>query len=157
MNHQLKLNRRKKGRSIAAGVQWTKPVSLQPDPRYADLRNLREFQEQSDLLTKQFFGNVTGETHQASLVYTEELASATQNLLQDVYEVAVHVDKMADCVQGLINLLQTMKPDNGLRSAPMFRFVGKEEGLLSASSDKPVLWIELADRVYYNQGYVPLP
>ena len=58
---------------------------------------------------------------------------------------------MADCLEGFVELSESMLPDDGLRIGALIRFVGKDTGLLSVSHDKPQMTIVVPDAVYYNQ------
>ena len=152
MNPFLNQSRQEKGGIIADGVKWEKPVPLAIDARQTNRDQFPPpFETNVGGAGKQK-PNATVEAHDASYILSEGGADDARSILLDTYEVAVHVDKMADCVQGLISRLQVLKPNNGLRYDPLFRFVGKEDSLLSASNDKPVLWINFQDSVFYNQA-----
>ena len=155
INGALSLDRREKGSAIADGVNWKKPSSLKITEGMKKVADLPEYLKSSAEYFEQALENVSLETHEASFTFSEEAAAADVLTLQDGYEVALPVDKMADCLQGIVSFLKTEKPDNGFRLFPTLKIVGKEEGLLSASHDGPVMWFGLQDLVYYNQKYDP--
>ena len=41
--------------------------------------------------------------------------------------------------------------DKGFRTAPLIRFVGKEDGLLSYTTDTPRVFLNIEDYLFYNQ------
>lgn len=44
--------------------------------------------------------------------------------------------------------------DKGFRSAPLIRFVGQEDGLLSHTGDGPRAYLNIEDYLFYNRGRV---
>lgn len=42
--------------------------------------------------------------------------------------------------------------DKGFRTAPLMRFVGQEDGLLSHTYDGPRMYLNIEDYLYYNTG-----
>ena len=154
MNPFLNLSRHEKSGIISEGVKWEKPTPLAIDSRQTKNETFPPPFETNVGGSGKQKPNATVEAHDASYMFSEGGANEMRSTLFDIYEVAVHVDKMADCVQGLISRLQVLKPDNGLRYDPLFRFIGKEDGLLSVSNDKPVLWISFQDSLFYNQASV---
>ena len=156
INSALALDRREKGSSVADGVSWKRPSPLKITEGMEKVADLPEYFESSAEYFEQALENVSLETHEASFTFSEEAAAADILTLQDGYEVALPVDKMADCLQGIVSFLKTEKPDNGFRLFPTLKIVGKEGGLLSASNDGPVMWFGLQDLVYYNQKYESL-
>ena len=122
--------------------------------------------ELMDLTTEDaemFLPNITTESHLVYPTFPEELLSSLiQETLFDQYEVAVPVDRMADCFEGLMNLVydgdldgmdeERRAVDKGFRTAAPFRFVSIEDGLLSPTNDCPRAYLILEDYLYFNQG-----
>ena len=46
--------------------------------------------------------------------------------------------------------------DKGFRTAPLIRFVGKEDGLLSYTEDIPRVFLNIEDYLFYNQARLAL-
>ena len=42
--------------------------------------------------------------------------------------------------------------DKGFRTAPLIRFLGKEDGLLSYTEDAPRVFLNIEDYLFYNQA-----
>jgi hypothetical protein len=42
--------------------------------------------------------------------------------------------------------------DKGFRTAPLIRFIGKEDGLLSHTGDGPRMYLNIEDYLFYNTG-----
>ena len=67
---------------------------------------------------------------------------------------------MADCYRGLLKLVyrgdidslnETQRAeDKGFRTAPLIRFVSKEDGLLAYTGDSPRIYLNIEDYVFYN-------
>lgn len=99
---------------------------------------------------------------QAPQVGTEGRCSETivNTSLLPQYEVAVPVATMADCYRGLLKLVyrgdidsvnETQRAeDKGFRTAPLIRFVSKEDGLLAYTGDTPRIFLNIEDYVFYN-------
>ena len=150
MNRYLNLSRYEKGSTVADGITWEEPEQQDIIPLDTLFHNVSLF---SEALGRSYDDddNITVEANEAMITLTAEAAENSRAILRDAYEVAVYVDRMADCLQGFISLLQAQASNSALRFSPLFHFVGKEEALLSASHDQPVLWVSFADVVYYNQ------
>ena len=95
-------------------------------------------------------GSLIEETHRASFSTPMEFGPGTNFVLSDGYEVAVPASKMADCLEGMAQIL-SRGDDIGLFNDITLRFVGRESALLSVSHDEPQMWIGFQDFVYYNQ------
>ena len=146
INSPVRLVPSENGLDVADGVEWELALQLEPNPFFGDLGN----GEAAIDGTKSFLsgiGSVTLETHQASFSTPME---STQTTLSDGYEVAVPVDKMADCFQGVIDLVSSDASHGGLFNDITLRFVGKEDGQQSVSGDKPQMWMSFQDHLYYN-------
>ena len=97
------------------------------------------------------WNNATVEEHEAPYVILQSQLEDLTTTLFDDYSIAVPVDKMVGCFEGIRSVLKNTKPDNGIRQVALIRFVGREDALLSASYSEPQLRIEISDYVYYNQ------
>lgn len=42
--------------------------------------------------------------------------------------------------------------DKGFRTAPLIRFIGPEDGLLSHTHDGPRMYVNIEDYLFYNRG-----
>ena len=49
------------------------------------------------------------------------------------------------------NVLGFRKTDKGFRTAPLIRFIGKEDALLSLTNDMPRMYMNLEDYTFYNR------
>lgn len=107
--------------------------------------------------------NNTLEAHRSYISMPEDLLdSLVKGVPYDQYEIAIPVDRVADCFEGMLEVLydddvdgknETKRAvDKGFRTAPLIRFVGKEDGLLSLTNDIPRVFINLEDYIFYNNG-----
>ena len=151
MNRVLNLSRYKKGSTVAEGVVWEEPAQLDTIPLDTLFGNVSLFSEALGTPSDHQSENITAEAHEAMVTLSAEAAENSRAILRDAYEVAIYVDRMADCIQGFISLLEAQGSNSSLRFAPLFYLVGKEDALLSASHDQPVVWVSFADVIYYNQ------
>lgn len=78
--------------------------------------------------------------------------------IHDEYEVAIPVDKMADCVAGAMDVVYDGDLDGadgraverGFGRPVLFRFVAKDDGLLSLVNDMPHLFLDFDDTFSFN-------
>ena len=83
-----------------------------------------------------------------------------ESTVYDQVEVAIPVDRMADCLAGILDVIygsdlegedeELRMADKGFRVTPLFRFVGREDGLLSPTNDVPRMYLNLEDYLSYN-------
>lgn len=149
INAPLNLSRSENGQSVSFGVEWEVPLPLEPNLDYQNPNISAAILAGLDQVYLALLNNATIERHEASVLPVS--FGDAQQPLHDAYEVAVPVDKMADCLQGLLDLIESLSPEDGLRTGVSLRFVGEETGLLSASHDKPHIWVTIVDFIYYNQ------
>lgn len=157
INAPFNRTRAENGQDIADGVSWEVPTPLPANPIFLDPNNTASFIAANIESFSRFLGNATAETHRASVSWPIPDVMNIAVTLADDYEVSMPVDKMADCLEGAIAVIESQTPDNGLRGWLPIRLVGKETGLLSVSHDKPRLWVDMGDFLYYNQEYLKLP
>ena len=153
INAPIDLHRSEISGEVADGVEWDMPLPFPPNVSLQDSANTRAFVSAFGRDFIVFVGNGTLEYHEASVVYPRLTTENLQTLYDD-YDVAVYVDRMADCLQGLMNLAASFFPENGLRISTSLRFGKKEDGLLSMSHDKPIVSFNIPDYIYYNQEYI---
>ena len=140
-------------RRVAEGVEWTVPDPYPPNTNLTDPDLAQQFNEVSLPLLLHTLEDTVGETHEAAFVFPPRDPTRRPTLV-DNYEVAVSLSNAPDCLDSLLNLAESLTPDNGHRYPILLRLVGKAEGLLSAAYDEAVLWIDLTDFRYYNQECV---
>lgn len=82
----------------------------------------------------------------------------------DQYETAMPLASMADCMAGLLDVVYGPgawddnggnNTDRGFRTAPLLRFIGQEDGLLSLTHDGPRMYLNMEDYYFYNAGRRP--
>lgn len=151
MNAMLDARMIEDGEDVADGVTWEEPAPLPVNLLFRDSESTDMLVDAAMEKLLNYFGNDTLDAHQAAINLPLFEDPDVRADTYDDYEVSVPIDKMADCIEGVIALLKSQAPNTGLRDIVGFRVVGKETGLLSASNDKPRLWIEFQDYVYYNQ------
>ena len=95
--------------------------------------------------------DATTETQEATFTYWPEFADNLAKTLADDHSIGVPADKMADCLEGAMSILDNQLPDHGLRGPEFMRFVGKDDALLAPTSSKPYMRLEIVDSVYYSR------
>jgi len=150
VNAPIDINRTEDGKSVADGVTWEEPIPFEPNLILSDLDSTTLSMERNINFLATWLGNNSRETHQASVSWPRA-DKEIRLRLRDSYEVAIPVDKIADCLGGALALMESQAPDTGLRGFAYFTLVGKETGLLSVSNDQPRMLMTLVDFVYYNQ------
>jgi len=150
INRPISVSRSNDGESVADGVTWEEPEPLPPNLFLADANNTASNVAETYDQLATWLGNDTLDTHQASLSWPAADEDANV-ILSDAYYVFFPVDRMADCLEGLIALLESQAPDTGLRGSMYFFVNGQDTGLLSVSYGKPHIMLPIDDHVYYNQ------
>jgi len=149
INRPVNVSRADDGKSVADGVAWEEPEPLQPNPFFEDAENQASIIESTYSQFETLMGNDTVDTHRASLNWPA-IDPLINTLLRDGHSVYFPVDRMADCLEGVIALFESQTPDMGLRAPLYFFVIGQDTGLLSVSHDRPHILLSLEDRVYYN-------
>lgn len=72
----------------------------------------------------------------------------------DQYEAAIPLSRVANCFRSLVEFvnLDSNSTDKGFRTAPLIRFIGPEDGLLSYTNDGARAFLNIEDYVFYNNG-----
>ena len=140
-------------RRVAEGVEWTVPDAYPPNTNLTDPDLAEQFNELLLPSLLRLLEDTVGETHEAAFVFPPRDPRGVRTLA-DNYEVAVSLSNAPECLDGLLDLAESLAPDNGHRYPILLRLVGREEGLLSAAHDEAVLTIDLTDFGYYNQECV---
>ena len=133
---------------IADGVDWTVPDPRPPNLNLSNPDLIASFVESSPALLLTLFGNVTGDTHEVELLTSA--AGANEPGTTDDYEVGVPLEKLAECMDGFLNLAEEVSAETFFRQSLFVRFAGRESGLLSASHDRAYVWFQFEDNVFYN-------
>lgn len=108
-----------------------------------------------------FFPNATLEAHKA-YINLPPPPPFVEPIVTVEFEVAIPIDRMADCLAGAMNLVYDGDPDGvdrnrgavgeGFIKPVLFRFVGKDDGLLSLVNDVPRFFFDFDDVVSFNSG-----
>ncbi|GMH42611.1 hypothetical protein BSKO_10530 [Bryopsis sp. KO-2023] len=160
---KLDLNRTETGKSVADGVKWEEPGKKTANPIYGSQLSATPLFSSNVAALTSLLGNETVEAHLSYISMPEALMpSLVRGTLYDQYEVAIPVDRMADCMEGLLDVVygddvlgedaKKRKLDKGFRTAPLIRFIGKEDAFLSATNDMPRMYMNLEDYLFYNKG-----
>uniref|UniRef100_A0A383W2W4 Uncharacterized protein n=1 Tax=Tetradesmus obliquus TaxID=3088 RepID=A0A383W2W4_TETOB len=83
-------------------------------------------------------------------------------LLLLLLQVSIPLSAMGSCWAKLLDVVyqgdlegtnSTIRPlDKGFRTAPLIRFINKEDGLLSHTGDGPRMYLNIEDHLFYNTG-----
>lgn len=137
---------------VADGEDWKKPEHLPILPAFYSYNATAARLTRGLMGMQYFFGNRTDDRHIVCFSSPQLAATWSRRIMHDDYGIAIPAHKMADCLEGAIELLKSMKPDNGLRTFMYLRFINKEHGLLSVAHDNAQMWIGVQDFAYYHQA-----
>ena len=138
--------------SNIAGCKWSTPQTRPLNPFYA-------LSSSADILMDASIGGVgiiaANSTLEATESYLKEPLAydiLIKTIPYDQYEVAVPLSLVGSCFRSLIDLVREGPNDKGFRTAPLMRFIGEEDGLLSYTVDGPRAFLNIEDYLYYNSG-----
>eukprot|EP00879_Flechtneria_rotunda_P014556 GHRR01015211.1.p1 GENE.GHRR01015211.1~~GHRR01015211.1.p1 ORF type:complete len:664 (+),score=177.73 GHRR01015211.1:545-2536(+) len=144
------------------GVRWTLPRPKSPSAWYGAENMAEGLMEISRFGIQQIASNLTAEATDIYIKQPQSTLSQLQAVLYDQYEVSVPLAAAGTCWAKLLqvvyqgDLLGTNPAiralDKGLRTAPLIRFLGAEDGLLSHTYDGPRMYLNIEDYLYYNRG-----
>ena len=151
INSPVNLSRAEAHLDIADGVRWEHPNRFPIDPILLDPRVAVASEASFASDTETLWNNATVETQEATFTVWPEYEDNLVSTLGDLYSIAVPADKMADCIEGAMSILDNQLPDHGLRGPTLLRFVGKDDALLSSTHSKPNMRLDIFDFPYYHQ------
>lgn len=150
------------GTQQCSALQWDIPPPQPETAIYANPGLASVYMDISRSGVLSIANNATLESHESYLYQPAALSNNIRRVLYDQYEVAIPVSHMADCFKGLLDLVyqgdidglnETLRAqDKGLRTAPLIRLLGQEDGLLSYAGDIPRIFLNIEDYVFYNSG-----
>ena len=149
INSPVDLQRSEDGFDIADGVSWTVPTPLARIPFYAFPNATSATEESWATNERSRRKNATVETHYALATAGASVIELIQTILGDDISVGIPANKMADCFEGILALLDRVI--DGFSVPSSLRFVGKEDALLSGSYHVPIMRMDLSDLLYYHR------
>ena len=151
INSPVDLKRSEDGSDVADGVNWTVPTPLPRIPFWSFPNATSATDASWAERLRTLNNNATVETHEAIPVFASSFAEAVHTTLLDDYPPGIPANKMGDCLEGIAAVLDSTEAAAGLRSPVVVRFVGKEDALLSASRQGPIMRMDFNDLLYYNR------
>ena len=136
------------------GCSWSLPPPRPPNIFYALNSSALILMDASIAGVGIIAGNATLEAKSAYLSEPQSYDSIIKSILFDQYEVSVPLSLVSTCFRSLVDLVNLggNSSDKGFRTAPLMRFVGDEDGLLSYTNEGPRAFLNIEDYIFYNNG-----
>ncbi|WIA37270.1 hypothetical protein OEZ86_014213 [Tetradesmus obliquus] len=144
------------------GARWVLPKHKAASVFYGASNMAEGLNEVTRLGIQTVAGNLTAEPASIYIHQPRATLSQLQTVLYDQYEVSIPLSAMGSCWAKLLDVVyqgdlqgtnSTIRPlDKGFRTAPLIRFINKEDGLLSHTGDGPRMYLNIEDYLFYNTG-----